>query len=245
MEDKPKYRGSFIGNQAASIDSSSDRILALKHLTTSMHTLLSRTIILKTLSILSITSNFVTLIDCLKFIGLTDITEVVRLMILVAMNRVEISSISDYKDISHNYIPSHFSQLISNLSFTSYSCLHQLGVIIAALAHSEVEASRLVIDICSKDLMKCAIGAPIPKYSFAVTQSLVNILSIHGGYTLFDISKEDANNFLSENEQTLKLINSLAAFILSNKVDRMNYKQWAAQQLYKCFASDFQMTTGK
>lgn len=191
------------------------------------------------------TSNIVTLIDCLKLIGLTDITKVVRLMILVAMNRVEISSITDFKDISHNHIPSHFSQLISNLSFTAYSCLHHLGISIAALAHSEVEASRLVIDICSKDLMKCALGAPIPKYSFAVTQSLVNILSTHGGCSLFDISKEEANNFLSENEQSLKLINALAAFILSTKVDRTNYKQWAAQQLYKCFASKFQITTGK
>lgn len=166
-------------------------------------------------------------------------------MILVAMNRVEISSITDSQDIPHFHIPSDFSQLMSNLSFAAYSCLHHLGISIAALAQSEVEASHMVIDICSKDLMKCALGAPIPKYSFAVTQSLVNILSAHGGCSLLDLSKEETSNVVSENEHSLKLINSLAAFVLSNKVDQTNYKQWAAQQLYKCLATKFQMLTGK
>lgn len=209
-----------------------------------MHILLSRTIILKILSLLSITTNYVTLISCLKLIGLTDITKVVRLMVLVAMNRVELSSITDPQDVPHLHVPNDFSQLISNLSFAAYSCLHHLGISIAALAQSELEASHMVIDICSEDLMKCALGAPIPKYSFAVTQSLVNILSSHGGCSLLDLSKEETSN-LSENEESLKLVNALAAFVLSNKVDRVNYKQWAAQQLYKCLATKFQMSTGK
>lgn len=244
LEDKPKYRATFIGHQAASLLTSADRILALKHLTTSAHILLSRTTVLKVLSLLSMTPNYAVLISCLKLIVLTDVTKLVRLMVLVAMNRVEVSSIKDFQEIPHHQITKNFTQLVSNLSFAANSCLHHLSISIAALAQSEVKSSNMVIDICSKDLMKYALGAPIPKYSFAVIQSLVNILSAYGGCSLLNIPKEEAINQISENEQPLKLVNSLAAFVLSNKVDRSNYKQWAAQQLYKCLATKFQVTAG-
>lgn len=191
------------------------------------------------------TTNYVTLISSLKLIGLTDITKVVRLMVLLAMNRVEISCITDSQESSLYQVPKDFSHLVSNVSFAANACLHHLSVSIAALAQSEITASNMVIDICSKDLMKYALGAPIPKFSFAVIQSLVNILSTHGGCSLLDLPKEESNSPAVENEQSLKLVNSLAAFILSNKVDRSNYKQWAAQQLYKCMATKFQLNTGK
>lgn len=244
-EDTSKHRISFIGNQAASLKTSPDRILALKHLTTSMHVLLSRIIILKILSLLSITTNCLSLISCLKLMGLTDITKLVQLMILVAMNRVEISCITNGDNTCNIRIPNDFSQLLSNFSLSAYSCLYHLSTIIAALAQSEEKAFKSVIDICTRDLLKCALGTSIPKYSFAVTQSLVNILSTNGGCFLLNLPKEETSNVSTENnEQQLELLNSLAAVVISKKVDRTNYRQWAAQQLFKCLATKFQVTTG-
>ncbi|XP_050515460.1 probable E3 ubiquitin-protein ligase HERC1 isoform X1 [Diabrotica virgifera virgifera] len=244
-EDKPENRDKSVGNQAMMLGSSFERILALKHLTISAHILLSRTIILKVLSILSLNTNYASLVSCLESIGLSDITKVVRLMTLTAMNRVEINNISN-EDFPTFQLPKAFSQLITNLSSAASNCLSYLSVSIAALAQNEISSSNLVVNMCTKDLIMYALGYSAPKPGYAVTQALVNILSTHGGCSLMDIPKEEiAQSSQSEAKAIgpLTLVNALSAFILSNKLCD-NSKLWAAQQLFKCLATKIQMMSG-
>nr|CAH7744976.1 unnamed protein product [Callosobruchus chinensis] len=244
-EERSDVKARFIGNQAAELTTSIDRMLGLKHLTTTMHILLSRTIVLKVLSLLSMSSDYVSLVNCLELIGLSDITKVVRLMSLTAMHRVEINDIKIPEQPSEFQLPKDVLQLVTHLSSSVSSCLNYLSVSIAALALKQMKASNPVVDICTKDLIMAAFGVAVPKTGFAVTQALVNILSTHGGVSLMDIPKEDTTpNPVQESGYAgpLTLVNALAAFILSEKVDQ-NKKQWAAQRLYKSLATKIQTVT--
>lgn len=187
---KSEGQTKYIGEQAMSLVSSLDRILALKNLTTSIHIMLSRSIVLNLLSLLSMSTNYVTLTNRLEMIGLSDIRKVVRLMTLTAMNRVEISNVQNFGDFPNLKLPSHFIQL-SNLSPEASSCLNCLSISIAALAQNDVSSSNLVVNMCTNDLVMCALGFKAFKCGFAVTQALINILSTHGGNSLMDLPKEE------------------------------------------------------
>nr|CAI5839110.1 unnamed protein product [Callosobruchus analis] len=243
-EERSDVKARFIGSQAAQLSTSIDRMLGLKNLTTTMHILLSRTIVLKVLSLLSMSSDYVSLVNCLELIGLSDITKVVRLMTLTAMHRVEINNIKIPEQPSEFQLPKDVFQFVTHLSSSVSSCLNYLSVSIAALALKQMKASNLVVDICTKDLIMAAFGVAVPKTGFAVTQALVNILSTHGGVSLMDIPKEDTTVPVQENGYAgpLTLVNALAAFILSEKVEQSR-KQWAAQRLYKSLATKIQTMT--
>ncbi|CAH0559022.1 unnamed protein product [Brassicogethes aeneus] len=246
QENCDELHARFIGDQAISLTSSMDRIEALKHLTQSIHILISRSIVLNVLSLLSINTNYVTLVGCLETIGLSDITKVVRLMRLAAMNRCEIKNIQNSHDISTLRVPKNFSQLVTQLSTAANSCLNCLSITIAALAQNEMKSSNMVVKMCTKDLLTSAFGVVMSPSNFAVTQALVNILSTHGGCSLLNLVKEEP--VLSPigsptNAEDLSLINALSAYILSRRVDYKK-KEWAAQQLFKCVATKIQMMAG-
>ncbi|XP_018567016.1 probable E3 ubiquitin-protein ligase HERC1 [Anoplophora glabripennis] len=233
----------FVGSQALLLNTSLDRILALKNLTSSLHILLSRIIVLKFLCILSSNTNCADLITCLELIGLSDIRKIVRLMTLTAMNRVEVGNVQ----ILQNFSNIHYPKMISatNTTRATKASLNYLSMCIAALAQCEVESSNMIVNICTKDLVMSACGVAVPKSGFVVTQALVNILSIHGGCSLIDSSKEiplghqtDRNNI-----GPLTLVNALSAYILSQKVDQIN-KEWAAHQIYKSLATKIQIMAG-
>ncbi|CAG9853588.1 unnamed protein product [Phyllotreta striolata] len=242
-EDKPKTRNRSVGGQAMSLNSSLERIMALKHLTITSHILLSRTIILNVLSVLSINTDYASLVTCLESIGLSDITKVIRLMTLTAMNRIEINNIKNNQDIPTFQLPKGFSQLVSNLSSAAKNCLSYLSVSIAALARNEITSSNLVVDMCTKDLIMYALGFVVSKSGFAVTQALVNILSTHGGCSLMESDAPQSPRADGRDIGPLTLVNALAAFVLSSKVDHVS-KQWAAQQLFKSLATKIQMMPG-
>ncbi|XP_057655201.1 probable E3 ubiquitin-protein ligase HERC1 isoform X1 [Diorhabda carinulata] len=245
-EDKVETKMRSVGSQAMTLNASFERIVALKHLTITMSILLSRTIILNVLSVLSMNTNYVSLVNSLDTIGLSDITKVVRLMTLTAMNKVEINNIKNNQDFPIFQLPKGFSQLVNNLSNAANSCLNYLSVSIAALAHNDINSSNLVVNMCTKDLIMSAFGVYVPKSGFAVTQALVNILSTHGGCSLMELPKEELSQMPQSEAKDvgpLTLVNALSAFILSSKVDH-NSKQWAAQQLFKCLATKIQMMCG-
>lgn len=226
------------------MNTSLDRILALKNLSSTVHILLSRIIVLKFLCILSLNTNCADLITCLELIGLSDIRKIVRLMTLTAMNRVEVSNIQMLQNAANVHYLKMFSHSVANTTRATNASLNYLSMCIAALAQCEVESSNLIVNICTKDLVMSACGVAVPKSGFVVTQALVNILSIHGGCSLIDSAKEiplgqtDRNNI-----GPLTLVNALSAYILSQKVDQVN-KEWAAHQIYKSLATKVQIMTG-
>ncbi|CAG9773088.1 unnamed protein product [Ceutorhynchus assimilis] len=243
FEDPNEIIPKSINMQAMLLGSPLQRIIGLRDLTKSIQILLSRQIILNVLSILSMSTNYVNLISCLELIGLGSIGKVVRLMTLTAMNRVEIGNIENTPDILSFRLPKDFNQLTTNLPNAANSCLQHLSVCIAALAQNDLDASNLVIDICTKDLLLAAFGVSVPEAGFAVTQALVNILSTHGGCSLMDLPKEESClSPQAERVGPLTLANALSAYILSNKVKKQ--KEWAAQQLFKCIATKIQMMSG-
>ncbi|XP_030752542.1 probable E3 ubiquitin-protein ligase HERC1 [Sitophilus oryzae] len=235
-----------IGNQASLLSTPLQRIFAFKALSISVKILLSRQIILNVLSLLSMSTNYVSLISCLELIGLSDMAKVVRLMTLTAMNRVELSKIQSSPYFLSLRLPEDFNHLTTNLPNAANSCLKYLSVSIAALAQNEIEASNLVVNICTKDLLMAAFGVAVPKSAFAVTQALVNILSTHGGCSLMDLPKEEvclSPSIERQNVGPLILANALSSYILSNRVAKQA-KEWAAQQLFKSIATKVQMMSG-
>lgn len=230
-----------IGDQVASLTTSLDRIMALKHLTTSIHISLTRSIILKLLSLLSITTNYLTLMNRLELMGLSDIRKVVRLMVLTAMDRVEIANIN-LEEFPNNVLHD-FTHFATRLSPEANACLHYLSISIAALTHNNLKASNLVVKMCMKDLIMSARGVPVPKAALAVTQALVNTFSGHGGILFLDLPKDEipSSPLTDPNSlEHLSLVNSLSFFILSSHVHHED-KEWAAQQLFKSIASKMQM----
>lgn len=115
------------------------------------------------MSLLSVSTNYVSLISCLELIGLGDIGKVVRLMTLTAMNRVEITKIQDSPEFLNFRLPKDFNQLTTNLPSATNACLKYLSVSIAALSQNDLESSNLVVNICTKDLLMGAFGVTIPK----------------------------------------------------------------------------------
>lgn len=234
----------YVGSQALLLNTSLDRILALKNLTSSIHILLSRVTVLNVLSMLSLNTNYADLVTCLELVGLSDVRKLVRLMILTAMNRIEVGNIQILQNSSIVQFPKIISHFGSNMSQATNSCLNYLSISIAALSECDVESSNLIVNICTKDLTMSACGVTVPKSGFVVTQALVNILSLHGGCSLIDLTKEmPLNQKDRANVGPLTLINALSAYILSKGVDQVN-KEWAAHQLYTSLATKIQIMTG-
>lgn len=224
-----------IGIQMSQLKTAVERIDALKYLTKTMHVLLSRSIILQVLSLLSSSTNYIKLVECLEMIGLSDIRKVVRLMTLIAMNRIEIGNIhlGDEMPLKTN--------VLTSVSSSANVCLNYLSIGIAALAQNQLEKSNLVIEMCTKDLMMSAFGVYLPIAGFTVTQSLVNILAMHGGTILMD--KEEVTAPLSPVPVTtgpLTLVNALSAYLLSSHIEN-GQREWAVQQLYRLIGTKVQL----
>lgn len=175
-------------------------------------------------------------------IGLSDIRNVVRLMTLTAMNRIEIENpVNQEEHITAPFtLTKSFSRLATQISPAASSNLNNLSISIAALAQNDEDSSNMVVNMCTKDLIMSAVRVIVPKCGFAVTQALVGILSTHGGCSLLDLPKEDLYiNTPSDTNGPLTLVNALSAFLLSNRVSNEN-REWAAEKLFKCIATRIQ-----
>ncbi|XP_031334464.1 probable E3 ubiquitin-protein ligase HERC1 isoform X1 [Photinus pyralis] len=236
---KCDYQMRYLGSQAISLKTSQDRVEALKYLTTSVHILLSRSIVLNILTQLAKTSNLTGLVKSLEAMGLTDICKIVRLMTLVAMKRVEIPNGECEMEMNNSAsLLLNVSRWGSSSSVAS-SWLTNLSVIIAALSQNSPDSSKLVVDMCTKDLLLMAMCPSIARSGFEVTQALVEVLSAHGGYSLTVVQKDDIDVC-----GPLTLENALSAFLLSSKTFA-EYRQWAAEQLFKCIATKIQILSVK
>lgn len=237
---RSEYQMKYLGSQASFLVTSQARIEAWKYLTTSINISMSRVIILNILSQLGMHTNSTDLINSLKTIGLSDICKVVRLMRLVAMNRVEICSSPNLSNcgITSSYILKNFSQLVCQAPAAS-GYLNNLCATIAALAQSDAESSKLIVDMCTKDLIHYAVGC-FTSNGFAVTQALVNVLSMHGGSSLMELSSLSPVFCSMLDSRCLTLENGLSAYILINCISNGD-REWAAEQLFKCIATKFKM----
>lgn len=185
-----------LGTQAAQLTAPQDRIIAWNHVTISMQILLTRTIILRALSLLiKSSSDSSNLVKYLETLGLSDMTKIMKLMTLTAMSRVEVQSLQDLVEYSNlsSSLNKDFLQLVTQVPLALKCCLNNLSLAITALPENDSESSKLVVDMCVKDLTMLAEGLFVSRSRFAVTQALVNILAAHGGNSLMKNGIEEVS----------------------------------------------------
>ncbi|XP_073979432.1 probable E3 ubiquitin-protein ligase HERC1 isoform X3 [Rhodnius prolixus] len=216
--DRQNFDIPALGEQAATLINSKDRIIALRRVTNDALTSLSRDVVSNALSrLLAFSRRFgkgesKDLTFGLMAIGLIDVRKIVKLMTLMSGSRSTSEQLND------------------------------LSTAIAAVVGTDQEAGRMVLYMSAHELLRLAtigsVNTPIAESRFAVTQSLVEMLTAHGS-TLFNyINKEEDKHSGSPVDARLSpllLANALAACALSNKL-APHYRQWATKQLVVCLA---------
>ncbi|XP_032830981.2 putative E3 ubiquitin-protein ligase HERC1 isoform X4 [Petromyzon marinus] len=191
-----------LGEQAVILRDPHDRILALKRVTAAAQILLARTMVMRTLSLLSVSGSACSLTAGLEALGLTDIRTLVRLMCLAAAGRVGLTTSSPS---SPEHLPDGCS-IISSKMHKPISCLAYLSSAIGCLASNSPSAAKLLVQLCTQDLISAATGMnlamiedpsqrkrlpsflrgpaeenkPVASPNFVVTQALVALLAERG-----------------------------------------------------------------
>ncbi|CAG0879900.1 unnamed protein product [Darwinula stevensoni] len=198
-----------LGEQAALIKTPRQHQIALWRLARAQQILVSRNIVLRAVSILSVCTSPATLVENLDGTGMADVQKLVRLMCLVAR------SYQDKKDKDTRSEDSLETQL------------KDLTKAIQALVQLRPSSLPTLMNLCVQELTSMSTGGygwghqiqPV----FSVIQTLLDSISKRSA-ALMRSSQVNAD------ESILSLANALSACILSMRVAAPN-KQWAAQTL--------------
>ncbi|XP_057693770.1 probable E3 ubiquitin-protein ligase HERC1 isoform X5 [Corythoichthys intestinalis] len=240
-----------LGEQAAGLQNPHDRVMALRRVTSAAQVLLARTMVMRALSLLSVSGSSCSLAAGLESLGLTDIRTLVRFMCLAAAGRAGLSTgptaVSGHVERTRGAAKA--SKPISSLAY--------LSTAVGCLASNSPNAAKLLVDICTGNLIYAATGLNLttvddpvqrkflPSFlrgmaeenklitspNFVVTQALVALLAdkvakLRPAYDKADMEKRG----------TLDLANALAACCLSSRLFSQ-HRQWAAQQLVRTLAA--------
>uniref|UniRef100_A0A4W2I606 HECT and RLD domain containing E3 ubiquitin protein ligase family member 1 n=1 Tax=Bos indicus x Bos taurus TaxID=30522 RepID=A0A4W2I606_BOBOX len=241
-----------LGEQAAALANPHDRVVALRRVTAAAQVLLARTMVMRALSLLSVSGSSCSLAAGLESLGLTDIRTLVRLMCLAAAGRAGLStSPSAVASASERSRGGH------SKANKPISCLAYLSTAVGCLASNTPSAAKLLVQLCTQNLISAATGVnlttvddPIqrkflPSFlrgiaeenklvtspNFVVTQALVALLADKGAKLRPNYDKSEV-----EKKGPLELANALAACCLSSRLSSQ-HRQWAAQQLVRTLAA--------
>uniref|UniRef100_A0A3Q1JCX7 HECT-type E3 ubiquitin transferase n=1 Tax=Anabas testudineus TaxID=64144 RepID=A0A3Q1JCX7_ANATE len=240
-----------LGEQAAALQNPHDRVMALRRVTAAAQVLLARTMVMRALSLLSVSGSSCSLAAGLESLGLTDIRTLVRLMCLAAAGRAGLST-SPTTGSGHTERPRGATKASKPIS-----CLAYLSTAVGCLASNSPNAAKLLVQLCTQNLISAATGMnlttvddPIqrkflPSFlrgvteenklitspNFVVTQALVALLADKGARLRPAYDKADL-----EKRGPLELANALAACCLSSRLSSQ-HRQWAAQQLVRTLAA--------
>ncbi|XP_016139643.1 LOW QUALITY PROTEIN: probable E3 ubiquitin-protein ligase HERC1 [Sinocyclocheilus grahami] len=240
-----------LGEQAAGLQTSADRLVALKRVTAAAQVLLARTMVMRALSLLSVSGSSCSLAAGLESLGLTDIRTLVRLMCLAAAGRAGLSTGLTLGP-GYSERPRGASKPTKPIS-----CLAYLSTAVGCLASNSPTAAKLLVQLCTQNLISAATGMnlttvddPIqrkflPSFlrgvaeenklvtspNFVVTQALVALLADKGARLRHGYDKAEL-----EKRGPLELANALAACCLSSRLSSQ-HRQWAAQQLVRTLAA--------
>ncbi|XP_035991716.1 probable E3 ubiquitin-protein ligase HERC1 isoform X6 [Fundulus heteroclitus] len=249
--DKSSSGRMTLGEQAAALQNPHDRVMALRRVTAAAQVLLARTMVMRALSLLSVSGSSCSLAAGLESLGLTDIRTLVRLMCLAAAGRAGLST-SPAAAAGHCERPRGSSKASKPIS-----CLAYLSTAVGCLASNSPNAAKLLVQLCTQNLISAATGMnlttvddPIqrkflPSFlrgvaeenklitspNFVVTQALVALLADKGARLRPVYDKADL-----EKRGPLELANALAACCLSSRLSSQ-HRQWAAQQLVRTLAA--------
>ncbi|KAJ8417270.1 hypothetical protein AAFF_G00284970 [Aldrovandia affinis] len=240
-----------LGEQAAALLNPHDRVMALKRVTAAAQVLLARTMVMRALSLLSVSGSSCSLAAGLESLGLTDIRTLVRLMCLAAAGRAGLST-----GLAAGPGASERPRGAAKAS-KPISCLAYLSTAVGCLASNSPNAAKLLVQLCTQNLISAATGMnlttvddPIqrkflPSFlrgvaeenklvtspNFVVTQALVALLADKGAKLRPNYDKTDI-----EKRGPLELANALAACCVSTRLSSQ-HRQWAAQQLVRTLAA--------
>ncbi|XP_029961368.1 LOW QUALITY PROTEIN: probable E3 ubiquitin-protein ligase HERC1 [Salarias fasciatus] len=240
-----------LGEQAAALQSPHDRVMALRRVTAAAQVLLARTMVMRALSLLSVSGSSCSLAAGLESLGLTDIRTLVRLMCLAAAGRAGLSTgppgATGHGERSRG----------SAKASKPISCLAYLSTAVGCLASNSPNAAKLLVQLCTQNLISAATGMNLttvddpvqrrflPSFlrgvaeenklvtspNFVVTQALVALLADKGARLRPPHDKAEL-----ERRGPLDLANALAACCLSSRLSSQ-HRQWAAQQLVRTLAA--------
>ncbi|KAA0723274.1 putative E3 ubiquitin-protein ligase HERC1 [Triplophysa tibetana] len=141
-----------LGEQASSLQTSADRLVALKRVTAAAQVLLARTMVMRALSLLSVSGSSCSLAAGLESLGLTDIRTLVRLMCLAAAGRAGLSTGLALGPGSSER-PRGGSKPTKPIS-----CLAYLSTAVGCLASNSTTAAKLLVQLCTQNLISAATG---------------------------------------------------------------------------------------
>ncbi|KAB1277623.1 putative E3 ubiquitin-protein ligase HERC1 [Camelus dromedarius] len=142
-----------LGEQAAALASPHDRVVALRRVTAAAQVLLARTMVMRALSLLSVSGSSCSLAAGLESLGLTDIRTLVRLMCLAAAGRAGLStSPSSMASTSERSRGGH------SKANKPISCLAYLSTAVGCLASNTPSAAKLLVQLCTQNLISAATG---------------------------------------------------------------------------------------
>ncbi|XP_036123353.1 probable E3 ubiquitin-protein ligase HERC1 isoform X14 [Molossus molossus] len=142
-----------LGEQAAALANPHDRVVALRRVTAAAQVLLARTMVMRALSLLSVSGSSCSLAAGLESLGLTDIRTLVRLMCLAAAGRAGLST-------SPSAMASTTERSRGGHSKTNkpISCLAYLSTAVGCLASNTPSAAKLLVQLCTQNLISAATG---------------------------------------------------------------------------------------
>ncbi|XP_035991714.1 probable E3 ubiquitin-protein ligase HERC1 isoform X4 [Fundulus heteroclitus] len=150
--DKSSSGRMTLGEQAAALQNPHDRVMALRRVTAAAQVLLARTMVMRALSLLSVSGSSCSLAAGLESLGLTDIRTLVRLMCLAAAGRAGLST-SPAAAAGHCERPRGSSKASKPIS-----CLAYLSTAVGCLASNSPNAAKLLVQLCTQNLISAATG---------------------------------------------------------------------------------------
>ncbi|KAM4596309.1 putative E3 ubiquitin-protein ligase HERC1 isoform 4-T4 [Fundulus diaphanus] len=150
--DKSSSGRMTLGEQAAALQNPHDRVMALRRVTAAAQVLLARTMVMRALSLLSVSGSSCSLAAGLESLGLTDIRTLVRLMCLAAAGRAGLST-SPAAAAGHSERPRGSSKASKPIS-----CLAYLSTAVGCLASNSPNAAKLLVQLCTQNLISAATG---------------------------------------------------------------------------------------
>ncbi|KAI1904452.1 hypothetical protein AGOR_G00005790 [Albula goreensis] len=141
-----------LGEQAAALLNPHDRVMALKRVTAAAQVLLARTMVMRALSLLSVSGSSCSLAAGLESLGLTDIRTLVRLMCLAAAGRAGLST-SPAAGPGASERPRGAAKASKPIS-----CLAYLSTAVGCLASNSPNAAKLLVQLCTQNLISAATG---------------------------------------------------------------------------------------
>ncbi|MEQ2289785.1 putative E3 ubiquitin-protein ligase herc1 [Ameca splendens] len=142
--DKSSSGRMTLGEQAAALQNPHDRVMALRRVTAAAQVLLARTMVMRALSLLSVSGSSCSLAAGLESLGLTDIRTLVRLMCLAAAGRAGLST-SPAAGSGHSDRPRGTTKASKPIS-----CLAYLSTAVGCLASNSPNAAKLLVQLCTQ-----------------------------------------------------------------------------------------------